>query len=129
MKDIDILKQEEELCHSIWKEANDNYQELKKQGRENEYPDHMHVCDFELINFRYCKTRRKLNKLVEKECKEYLSSIGEKRNKNMSCCGGCIHNRYMTISGKNPNLILNIATVGIESNGFYDGCKGIEYLK
>ena len=123
MKDIDILKYEEQMCYNIWEEK---YKEREEKGDEYTNLDHMHVCDFELCNFKYCKNRKKLDKLVEKKCKEYLSSIGEERDEELNCCDYCIHDRYVTISVDNPELILNIATLNLD--GKYR-CKGIEELK
>lgn len=124
MKDIDVLKQESQLCNRIWKE---NYEERVKSGDEFSNLDHMHVCDFELINFKYCKSRKKLNKIVENECIKYLSSIGVERDECMECCDYCIHDRYVTISRANPGLILNISTLRIDDDNFTT--KGVEFLK
>lgn len=99
MTDIDILKQEDKIFTELWR------------NREHDSLDHMHVCDFELLNFLYCKNTKKLNKIVKHKCKKYLSSIGKKRDKCMSCCDHCIHERYVTISRDNPGLILNICSI------------------
>ena len=72
MTDYEILKQEEGLCNDIWNSK--SVQDLT----------HYHMCDFEILNFRYCKNRRQLEKVVEKKCKEYLASIGQERE--MSAC-------------------------------------------
>lgn len=125
MKDIDILKREAQMCDDIWEE---NWKEEKAKGNEYANLNHMHVCDFELCNFRYCKNRKELNKLVEKKCKEYLSSIGEERDEDLNCCDYCIHDRYVTISVDNPGLILNMATLGLDKNNKWIR-KGIEKLK
>lgn len=124
MKDIDVLKEESKLCDRIWEE---NYEERVKAGLEFPSLDHIHVCDFELINFKFCKNRKKLNKIVEKECQKYLSSIGVERDKYMECCDYCIHDRYMTISKANPGLVLNISTLKIDDDRF--PVKGVEALK
>ena len=102
MTDYEILEKEENLCHSIW---NDH----KYEGLQ-----HYHMCDFEILNFKYCKNSRKLDKIVEKKCKEYLASIGQERDENMYCCDTCIHDRYLTISEYTEDLILNIATLGLD---------------
>ena len=107
MKDIDILRHEEEFCHKLWRDYYESRECITDAPLKF---DHMHVCDFELYNFRYCKNRRQLNKLVERKCKEYLSSIGKERDKWMTCCDECVHDRYMTISEETPELILNIST-------------------
>ena len=65
MNDYEILKQEESLCNDIW------------NSKPTQDPTHHHMCDFEILNFRYCKNRKQLEKTVEKKCKEYLASIGE----------------------------------------------------
>ena len=125
MKDIDILRHEAEFSHRIWEES---YESEKEKGNEFANLDHMHICDFELTNFQHCKTRKQLNKLVEKKCKEYLSSIGEERDKYMECCDYCIHARFVTVSTDNPDLILNIATYGVNDTDIFK-CKGIDKLK
>lgn len=99
MTDKDILKQGNIICDDLWR------------YREHDSLDHMHVCDFEILNFKYCKNIKKLDKVVKHECKQYLSSIGKKRDKWMSCCDHCIHERYITVSRTNPGLILNICTI------------------
>lgn len=102
MTNYEILKQEESLCDDIW-DSNPTQDLI-----------HYHMCDFEIINFRYCKNRKQLAKTVEKKCREYLSSIGQERDECMSCCDYCIHDRYLTVSGKTNSLILNIATLGLD---------------
>lgn len=99
MTDKDILKQENIICDNLWR------------YREHDSLNHMHVCDFEILNFLYCKNWKKLNKIVKHECEKYLSSIGKERDEFMSCCDHCIHERYVTISRDNPGLILNICSI------------------
>ena len=103
MKDYEILKKEEDLSDYIWETK--PYRPLI----------HYHRCDFELIHFRHCKNLKQLDKLVEKKCKEYLASIGEERDECMCCCDHCIHDRYLTVSEETEDLILNIATLGLDS--------------
>lgn len=102
MREYEILKQEEDMCHKIW------------SLKQYEGLQHYHMCDFEIVNFHNCKSRRKLNKLVEKKCKEYLASIGKERDEYMCCCDNCIHERYLTVSEETEDLILNIATLGLD---------------
>jgi hypothetical protein len=102
MNDYEILKQEESLCNDIW------------NSKPTQDLTHYHMCDFEILNFRYCKNRRQLEKTVEKKCKEYLASIGQERDEYMCCCDTCIHDRYLTVSEKTDGLILNIATLGLD---------------
>jgi hypothetical protein len=111
MTDYEILKQEENLCHTIWKSKPT---ETAEDGFEYVPLQHYHMCDFEILNFRICKNRRKLDKLVEKKCKEYLASIGKERDECMCCCDECIHDRYLTVSEETEDLILNIATLGLD---------------
>lgn len=103
MTEYEILKREEDFCHNIW--SSKNYEGLQ----------HYHICDFEIINFKCCKNRRQLNKIVEKKCKEYLASIGQERDEYMCCCDTCIHDRYLTVSEEADGLILNIATLGLDN--------------
>ena len=103
MTDYEILKQEERLCNDIW------------NSKPTQDLAHYHMCDFEILNFRYCKNRRQLEKTVEKKCKEYLASIGEERDECMFCCDHCIHDRYLTVSEEMEDLILNIATLGLDN--------------
>lgn len=125
MKIFDILKQEENFCNQIWRT---NYEEniTEKYGSFvysvspfNLY--HMHVCDFELCNFRYCKNLKQLHKLSKKKCIEYLKSLGRIRDKDLRCCDTCIHDRYITISNEIDDLILNIATLGVEDKIIKEG--------
>lgn len=111
MTDYEILKQEENFCNKIWKS-----QPIKvtKDGFEYVALQHYHMCDFEILNFYTCKNRRKLDKVVEKKCKEYLASIGKERDEYMCCCDHCIHQRYLTVSEETEDLILNIATLGLD---------------
>ncbi len=102
MTDYEILKQAESLCNDIW------------NSKPTQDLTHYHMCDFEILNFRYCKNRRQLEKTVEKKCKEYLASIGQERDEYMCCCDTCIHDRYLTISEETDGLILNIATLGLD---------------
>ena len=102
MTDYEILKQEERLCNDIW------------DSKQTQYLTHYHMCDFEILNFRYCKNRRQLEKIVEKKCREYLASIGQERDECMCCCDHCIHDRYLTVSEETDGLILNIATLGLD---------------
>ena len=111
MNDYEILKKEETLCRTIWASTPP---ETTEDGRQRTPLQHEHMCDFEILNFRYCKNRRKLDKLVEKKCKEYLASIGRERDECMCCCDDCIHDRYLTVSEETEDLILNIATLGLD---------------
>ena len=111
MTDYEILKKEESLCNQIW--AIEPYRDFM----------HYHRCDFELIHFRHCKNLKQLDKLVEKKCKEYLKSIGQKRDKDMWCCDHCIHDRYLTVSEKEEDLVLNIATLGLDSRKLQNNTK------
>lgn len=112
MTEYEILKQEENFCNKIWES-----QPIKvtKDGFEYVALQHYHMCDFEILNFHTCKNRRKLDKVVEKKCKEYLASIGKERDKYMCCCDHCIHERYLTVSEETEDLILNIATLGLDA--------------
>jgi hypothetical protein len=110
--DYDILKQEEDMCDKIW---DSKLCKLHENGMPYKNLQHEHMCDFEILNFRYCKNRRQLKKLVEKKCKEYLASIGKERDEDLCCCDHCIHERYLTISADTEDLILNIATLGLDN--------------
>lgn len=112
MTDHDILKQEEIMCKNIWLTRPNK---INKDGLPHQDLTHYHMCDFEILNFRYCKNRRQLNKVVEKKCKEYLSSIGKERDECLCCCDECIHDRYLTVSEDTGGLILNIATLGLDN--------------
>ena len=111
MNDYEILKKEETLCNTIWASKP---LETIEDGRQRIPLQHEHMCDFEILYLRYCKNRRKLDKLVEKKCKEYLASIGRERDECMCCCDHCIHDRYLTVSEETEDLILNIATLGLD---------------
>ena len=73
MTEYKILKKEEALCDSIWASKP---LETSEDGHQYIPLRHYHMCDFEILYFHRCKNRRKLDKLVEKKCKEYLASIG-----------------------------------------------------
>lgn len=109
--EYEILKQEEDMCNKIWDSKPCYFHESGAMKRDLE---HYHMCDFEILNFRYCKNRRQLEKTVEKKCKEYLASIGQERDECMCCCDNCIHDRYLTVSEETDDLILNIATLGLD---------------
>lgn len=109
--EYEILKQEENMCNKIW-DSKPCY--LHENGMPYRNLMHYHMCDFEILNFRYCKNRRQLEKTVEKKCKEYLASIGQERDECMCCCDHCIHDRYLTVSEETEGLILNIATLGLD---------------
>lgn len=111
MTECDILKQEENMCNQIW---NSNPCQLNENGIPERGLTHYHMCDFEILNFKYCKNRRQLEKTVENKCKEYLASIGKERDECMCCCDECIHDRYLTVSEETEDLILNIATLGLD---------------
>lgn len=111
MIEYEILKKEEKLCDTIWASK---YIESIEANLPDTPLQHMHICDFEILNFRYCKNRKQLEKLVIKKCKEYLASIGKERDECMCCCDHCIHERYLTISEETEDLILNIATLGLD---------------
>ena len=111
MTDYEILKKSEDMCHEIWKTQP---LEPTEDGIGWIALQHYHMCDFEILNFHNCKNRRRLNKVVEKKCKEYLTSIGQERDECMCCCDHCIHDRYLTVSEKTDGLILNIATLGLD---------------
>ena len=64
MKDIDVLKREENLCNCIWEE---NYYQEKGNAYAN--LDHIHVCDFELINFQHCKNKKELKSWPKRNVK------------------------------------------------------------
>lgn len=110
--EYEILKKEEELCHAIWDSKPCIWHE---NGMPYRNLQHYHMCDFEILNFHYCKNRRQLEKIVEKKCKEYLASIGQERDECMCCCDTCIHSRYLTVSEETEDLILNIATLGLDN--------------
>ena len=88
MTEYDVLKQEENMCNKIW---DSNPCKLHEDGDCYRGLTHYHMCDFEILNFKHCKNRRQLDKLVEKKCKEYLASIGKERDEYMCCCDHCIH--------------------------------------
>lgn len=111
MTEYEILKQEENLCDAIWASR---LPETTEEDLQYTPLQHMHMCDFDILYFRRCKNRRQLDKLVEKKCKEYLASIGKERDECMCCCDECIHDRYLTISEETEDLILNIATLGLD---------------
>ena len=111
MTEYEILKKEEILCHTIWASKS---MEATEEGCQYTPLQHMHMCDFDILYFLRCKNRRQLDKLVEKKCKEYLASIGKERDEYMCCCDECIHDRYLTISEETEDLILNIATLGLD---------------
>ena len=111
MDELKFLKKEEELCGEIWEQ---NYQENK--GSDVTL-NHVHICDFELINLLYHGyriNRAKLRKDAELRCKQYLKSINKKRDYWLYCCENCIHDRYVTISDDN-STVLNICTFSPES--------------
>ena len=110
--EYEVLKQEEDFCNKIW---DLNPCRIHENGMPYKDLRHEHMCDFEILNFRYCKNKRKLEKLVEQKCREYLSSIGKERDECMCCCDGCMHERYLTISCETEDLILNIATLGLDN--------------
>ena len=107
----EILKKEEDFCNQIW---DSKPCVLHENGMPYRHLTHHHMCDFEILNFRYCKNRRQLEKVVEKKCKEYLASIGQKRDECMCCCDTCVHDRLLTVSEETEDLILNIATLGLD---------------
>ena len=111
MDEFKILKQEAELCGEIWEQ---DYQENK--GNDVTL-NHVHICDFDLVNLLYhgySKSRAKLREDSKLKCKQYLKSIGKKRDHWLDCCENCIHDRYVTISGDN-STVLNICTLMPES--------------
>lgn len=106
MDELKILKQEEKLCGEIWENGN------------NGTLNHVHICDFDLINLlyhRYGKNRALLREDSKLKCKQYLKSIGKKRDNWMECCDHCIHDRYVTISDDN-STVLNICTLGVNES-------------
>ena len=110
MNEIEILKREEEMCHEIWEQ---NYRECN--GNDVSL-NHVHICDFYLLNLLYDgygNKSVKSRKDAALKCKHYLKSIGEKRDPWWGCCDDCIHDRYITISRDN-STILNICTLGID---------------
>lgn len=110
MDELKFLKQEEKLCDEMWEES---YQESVKNGGQYATLNHVHICDFELINLLYHGYRRKrseLRKDAELKCKQYLKSIGKKRDYWSDCCEHCIHDRYVTIN-EDDNTVLNICTL------------------
>lgn len=111
MTEYDILKQEGTMCEQIW---NSKPCKLNENGVPERGLTHYHMCDFEILSFKHCKNRRQLEKTVEKKCKEYLVSIGKERDEYMCCCDTCIHDRYLTVSEETEDLILNIATLGLD---------------
>lgn len=109
MDEIKFLKQEEKLCNEMWEQS---YQD---NNCNDVTLHHVHICDFDLINllyYGYGKSRAKLREDSKFKCKQYLKSIGKKRDNWMECCGNCIHDRYVTISDDN-STVLNICTLGI----------------
>lgn len=60
---------------------------------------HLHMCDFDLIY----NTRTAHNK-----CKQYLKSIGKKRDKNDYCCDMCKHMKYLQCSDNDPDDIVAV---------------------
>ena len=119
--EYEILKQEENFCNTIWDST-----PCKMHDNGVPYRNlwHDHMCDFEILNFRYCKNRKQLDKLVEKKCKAYLASIGKERDECMWCCDECIHSRYLTISCETEDLILNIATLRLDSRKLESDVNG-----
>ena len=111
MTEYEILKKEEALCDAIWASKP---LETSEDGHQYIPLRHYHMCDFEILHFFHCKNRKQLNKLVGKKCKEYLASIGRERDEYMCCCDNCIHERYLTVSEETEDLILNIATLGLD---------------
>lgn len=111
MDELDFLKQEEKLCDEMWERS---YEESVLKGGQYSTLNHAHICDFDLINLLYHRyeNRAKLRKNAELKCKQYLKSIGKKRDYNMDCCEHCIHDRYVTIS-EDDSTVLNICTLGI----------------
>ena len=111
MDELKILKQEEKLCDEMWDKS---YEESVAKGEKYSTLNHVHICDFDLINLLYHQygNRSKLRKDAELKCKQYLKSIGKKRDNWMECCENCIHDRYVTISDDN-STVLNICTLGI----------------
>lgn len=112
MDELKFLKQEENLCREMWENA---HEETFLKGKKYTALNHVHICDFDLINllyYQYGKNRALLRKDAEFKCKQYLKSIGKKRDYNMDCCDHCIHDRYVTISDDN-STVMNICTLGI----------------
>lgn len=111
MDELDFLKKEEKLCDEMWERS---CEESVLKGGQYSTLNHAHICDFDLINLLYHRyeNRAKLRKNAELKCKQYLKSIGKKRDYNMDCCDHCIHDRYVTISD-DDSTVLNICTLGI----------------
>lgn len=118
MDELKFLKQEEKLCNEMWEKS---YEESILRGGEYATLNHVHICDFDLINLLYHRygNRAKLKKNAELKCKQYLKSIGKKRDYNMDCCDHCIHDRYVTINDDN-STVLNICTLAIDERFKYE---------
>lgn len=102
---LKILKDGDDTSNKLWNEA------YKENGNTN-CLQHMHVCDFEILNCRIGKSGRNINRENIRCCKEYLKSIGETRDKDLWCCEKCIHDKYVT-TDFSGNFILNIATLAV----------------
>lgn len=107
MNELEFLKQEEKLCGQMWDE---NYQESNGNGVTL---NHVHICDFDLINLLY-RGKMLSEKSAKEKCKQYLKSIGKERDEDLECCDHCIHDRYVTISEDNTT-VLNICTIGTDA--------------
>jgi hypothetical protein len=49
--------------------------------------NHYHMCDFDILGYK-SKTKIKM-------CKDYLKSLGRKRDKCLECCDHCKHMKYL----------------------------------
>lgn len=57
-------------------------EELVEKGRSNIFPNHFHICQFELE----AKIKGKRNNWSVRKCKEYLKTKGLKRDSRQFCC-------------------------------------------
>ena len=89
--------------------SNDVKKELKKVvepividviERTDDQVYHLHMCDFELI-YRNSKT-------IKNKCKQYLKSIGKRRDRYMMCCDMCKHMKYLQCAEDDQDDIVAI---------------------
>ena len=88
--------------NDIKKELNNAVQPTVYDINERTYGSayHLHMCDFEII---YRNQRS-----IKNMCKQYLKSIGKKRDKYMMCCDMCKHMKYLQCSEDDNNDVIAI---------------------
>lgn len=67
---------------------------------ENTWLVHTHLCDFTMCGY----SKRKQKKM----CKEYLASIGQKRDRDLACCDECKHMKFVVCDSDDYNDLVGI---------------------